>query len=81
MGNPVPIPPPGFDGLSAEEKIEYVQSLWDHIASNADAVPFTDWQAQLLDERLKDLDENPESSVPWSEVRGGILRKLGKSGA
>ena len=71
MGNPVPIPPPGFDGLSAEEN-EYVQSLWDHIASNADTVPLTDWQAQLLDERLKALDENPESSVPWSEVRGGI---------
>jgi hypothetical protein len=23
------IPPPGFDELSAEEKLEYVQALWD----------------------------------------------------
>ena len=81
MGNPVPIPPPGFEGLSVEEKIEYVQSLWDHIASNVDVVPLTEWQERLLDERLRDLDENPESGVPWSQVRAGVLRKLGKSGA
>ena len=81
MGKPVPIPPPGFEGLSAEEKVEYVQSLWDHIASNIEALPLTDWQERLLAERLKDLDENPESGIPWSQVRAGVLRKLGKSGA
>jgi len=78
MGSPVPIPPPGFEDLSVDEKIEYVQSLWDHIASDAEAVPLTDWQRQLLDERLKDLEENPDSGVPWPQVRAGILRKFGK---
>lgn len=29
MTNPVPLPPPGFDALSVDEQIEYVQSLWD----------------------------------------------------
>jgi hypothetical protein len=47
MGKPVPIPPPGFEGVSAEEKIEYVQSLWDHIALNIEALPLTDWQERL----------------------------------
>ena len=78
MGSPVPIPPPGFEDLSVDEKIEYVQSLWDHIASDAEAVPLTDWQKQLLDERLKDLEQSPDSGVPWPQVRAGILRKLGK---
>ena len=81
MGNPLPIPPPGFERLSTEEKIEYVQSLWDHIASDVVAVPLADWQEQLLDERLKDLEENPDSGIPWSQVRAGVLRRLGKSGA
>ena len=81
MGKPVPIPPPGFDGLSAEEKVEYVQSLWDHIVSNVEALPLADWPERLLAERLKNLDENPESSIPWSQLRAGALRRLGKSGA
>ena len=70
-------PPPGFDALSIEEKIEYVQSLWDRIASDVDKVPLTEWQRQLLDERLNDLEKNPEAGIPWSEVQAGILRKLG----
>jgi putative addiction module component (TIGR02574 family) len=81
MGEPLPVPPPGFEGLSTEEKIEYVQSLWDHIASDVDTVPLTDWQKKLLDERLEDLEENPEGGIPWSQVRAGVLRRLGKSGA
>ena len=81
MGNRVPIPPPWFEGLSIEEKIEYVQSLWDRIASDVDSVPFPDWQKQLLDERLKDLEENPGAGIPWSQVRAGVLRKLDNRGA
>ena len=81
MGGPVQIPPPEFEGLSIDEKIEYVQSLWDHIASDVETVPLANWQKQLLDERLKDLEENPEAGIPWFEVRAGVLRKLGKRGA
>ncbi|NIR43949.1 MAG: hypothetical protein GWN53_06040 [Gammaproteobacteria bacterium] len=81
MADPVPIPPPGFEGLSIEEKIEYVQSLWDHIASDVEKVPLADWQKQLIEERLKDLEDNPDSGIPWSEVRADLLRKLSKRGA
>jgi putative addiction module component (TIGR02574 family) len=78
MSNPLPIPPPGFEGLSIEEKIEYVQSLWDHIASDVDTVQLADWQKQLLDERLNDLEQHPEAAIPWSQVRSGLLHKLRK---
>jgi putative addiction module component (TIGR02574 family) len=81
MGDAIPIPPPGFEGLSIEEKIEYVQSLWDHIAADVDMIPLTDWQKNLLDERLADFEQNPDSGIPWEEVRAGILRALGKRGA
>ena len=78
MGDALPLPPPGFDGLSTDEKIEYVQALWDRISSDAEKVPLTEWQKQLLDERLADLEKNPDIGIPWSEVRAGALRKLGK---
>ena len=65
--------------MSTEEKVEYVQALWDHIATDAEKLPLTDRQKQLLDERLADFETNPESGVPWSEIREGLLSKLGKS--
>jgi Domain of unknown function (DUF4331) len=36
---PVPLPPPGFDELSVDEKIDYLQSLWDRIAATPKTVP------------------------------------------
>ena len=39
MANPVPLPPPGFDDLSVEEKIDYLQSLWERIAASPETIP------------------------------------------
>jgi hypothetical protein len=33
MGQPLTVPPPGFDDLPVEEKIDNVQALWKRIAS------------------------------------------------
>lgn len=33
MPKPVPLPP-GFDGLSVVEKIDYLQSLWERVAAS-----------------------------------------------
>jgi putative addiction module component (TIGR02574 family) len=54
MANPVPLPPPGFDDLSVDDQIEYVQSLWDRIAATPEQVPVPEWHREILDERLKD---------------------------
>ena len=43
MSKPLPIPPPGFDDLSVEEQIDYVQSLWQWIAASPKQVPVPDW--------------------------------------
>lgn len=32
------LPPPGFDDLSVEEKLGYVQSLWDRITTRPEEV-------------------------------------------
>jgi len=45
------LPPPGFDDLSSEEQIAYVQSLWDLIAAKPDQVPVPDWHRQVIRER------------------------------
>lgn len=60
MPKAVPLPPRGFDDLSVDEKIDDLQSLWDRIAASPESIPVSDWHREILDERLKDLEANPD---------------------
>lgn len=73
MANSVQLPPPGFDELSVEEQLEYLDALWDRIAAHPERVPTPDWHRQLIKERLA----SGSPSRPWSEVRRAIEEKLG----
>ena len=73
---PVPLPPPGFDDLSDDEKIDYLQSLWDRIAATPEAVPVPDWHREIIDERLKDLEANPEAGDSWEAVHERLGKKF-----
>ena len=74
VGNALPIPP-GFDDLNVDDQIEYVQALWDRIAAKEDVVPVPDWHRDILDERLADLEANPDAGRPWEEVKANLLNK------
>jgi putative addiction module component (TIGR02574 family) len=74
MAQPVPNPPPGFETLSVDEQIEYVESLWDRIVEQS-PVPLPEWQRELLDERLAAYRVDPEAGRPWAEVKAELERK------
>ena len=76
MANAPLVPPPGFDDLTIEEQIEYVQALWDRIAAKESDVPVPDWHREILHERLADLDANPDAGRPWEDVERDLLAKL-----
>jgi putative addiction module component (TIGR02574 family) len=76
MPQALPLPPPGFDDLSVEEKLDYVQSLWDHIAIRPEELPVPDWHQRVLEERLEAHRTDPGAARPWEEVRNEITEKL-----
>lgn len=76
MSKIVPTPPPGFDDLSVEEQIDFVQSLWDRIAATPEQVPVPEWHQQILRERLASYKANPGAGRPWADVRAELERKL-----
>ncbi len=76
MSKTVQVPPPGFDDLSVEEQIDYVQELWDRIAAKPEIVPVPEWHKKLIDERLEEYRGNPSDARPWSEVRKSIEKEL-----
>jgi putative addiction module component (TIGR02574 family) len=72
----VPLPPPGFDDLSVNEKIDYLQSLWDRIAATPESIPVPEWHREILDERLRDLEADPNAGDSWDVVQKRLRGKL-----
>ena len=74
MPKPVPLPPPGFDELSVDEKIDYLQSLWDRIAATPEEIPVPEWHREILQQRLSDLEiprSGHESEGSFRGARSG----------
>ena len=56
--------------LGAEERAELVEALTTSLL----AEPLTDWQRDLLDERLDEHERDPANTLSWDEVKAGIHR-------
>ena len=76
MAANIQLPPPGFNDLSLDDQIDYVQSLWDRIVAKPDQVPIPDWHRQVIRQRLADQEASPSEGQPWEEVRDEIRNKL-----
>ena len=74
MTSAVPFPPPGFDELSVDEKIEYVNKLGDRIPPLLDDT--SDPDIAFVEERLAYYEENGMDGIPWEEFRKELLEQL-----
>jgi putative addiction module component (TIGR02574 family) len=68
--------PPEFDDATNEQRIAFVQELWDRIADDPSNVPIPESHKRILDERLDAYCQNPQHGKPWGEVRDELLAKL-----
>jgi putative addiction module component (TIGR02574 family) len=68
--------PAEFDAASSDERIAFVQELWDRIARDEHAVPVPPEHDAILRERLAAYRANPEPGEPWAAVRDELIRKL-----
>ena len=68
--------PPGFDDLAIDDKLEYVQALWDHVTARPEDVPVPEWHRQVLEERMEAHRLDPAAALPGAQVHGEIDEKL-----
>lgn len=78
MSQTLPLPPPGFDALSVEEQIDYVQSLWDHIAARPEQIPVPDWHREILTERLAAKRADQDDGQTWEEFEQDLTGELNR---
>jgi len=62
--------------LSADDRAELAMALWESLSDSEreTELALTDTQAAEIDRRWAEHLANPESAVPWSEVRRKLLK-------
>jgi putative addiction module component (TIGR02574 family) len=56
--------------LPPEERQELVEALWESL--EREPVDLPDWQRRVLDERLAELEANPDEGSSWEQVEARI---------
>jgi hypothetical protein len=68
--------PPGFEAMSAEEKIAYVQALWDLISASPAELAVPGWHQQIIDARLEQARGSDQGVRPWGDVRAELQQRV-----
>ncbi len=61
--------------LSIPERLALVEDIWESIAQDAEGFPLSDEQKAQLDRRLEAHRRDPDSAIPWSEVRRELFKR------
>ena len=62
--------------LSATERIQLVEDIWDSIIEIPDSISLTKEQKRELNRRLESYHLNPSQGSPWHEAKERIRRSL-----
>jgi putative addiction module component (TIGR02574 family) len=68
-------PLPDLLKLPADDRVKLALALWDSLSDDQrdNAFDLSDEQRAELDRRWSEHLKNPESAVPWTEVRAKLL--------
>ncbi len=58
--------------LSAAERLELVEELWESLSDDDPALALTEAQREDLEHRLAEADADSTGGAPWEEVRERI---------
>ena len=59
--------------LSPSDRLHLIEALWDTLSE--EDIPVTPAERALLDERLADLEKNPDAQSPWPEVKARLEQR------
>ena len=60
--------------LDVSSRLALIAKLWDSIVEDAQSLPITENERELLAQRLKEDDEAPQAAIPWEIARAELLR-------
>ena len=69
-------PPAGFDDLTVEEKLDYVESLWDRITAKPEAIAVPDWHLEVIEQHRHEGAADSRNGRSWDDFREELRTKL-----
>jgi len=76
MAESDPSPPSDFDEWSLDQKVNYLQLLWDRIMASSAANPAADSPADMSEQRIPDLPVDPNGRERHVRDQGAIDARL-----
>ena len=76
MESKVANPPAGFDELTVEEKLDYLESLWDRITARPEAISVPDWHLEVIEQRFDKGQAGSRGHRSWDDFREELRAKL-----
>jgi putative addiction module component (TIGR02574 family) len=70
----------GIDRMSADERLELAQEIWDSLADQCHEFKPPAWHLAELDQRLAAAKSSPKAGAPWEEVKRRILESKEQPG-
>ena len=61
--------------LDIAQRLELIEQLWESIVEEATAgaaLPLSDADRELLDQRLREDDEDPSAAIPWADAKARL---------
>jgi putative addiction module component (TIGR02574 family) len=65
--------------LPLAERIDLAEALWESITDEGHEPPLTPAQSEELDRRLEEHRRNPQTGIPWEQVKAELSRKYDSS--
>jgi putative addiction module component (TIGR02574 family) len=69
---------PGDLELTAAEKLQLIEDLWNDLTTTPDAIPVHDWQKEELARRKANLAQQPASGLSWDEIKRRVRSRHGR---
>lgn len=65
-----------FRRLPANERVRLVEKLWDEVSKELEQEGLSEEHQRLLDERIRQHEEDPADVEAWETARDDLLRDL-----
>lgn len=60
--------------LDVASRLALIAKLWDSVVDDSEALPLTASERELLEQRLKEDDDDPDAALPWEVARADLLQ-------
>jgi putative addiction module component (TIGR02574 family) len=64
-----------IEELSPEERLKLIEDVWETLEAAPDSLGLSEEHSNILDQRLGELDRNPDSTIGWDEMSRQVRQR------